>query len=700
MNQVPSLLQTEWMKALGWTFVHSLWQIALIGMLLFIILRLIPGRSAHMRYTISTMALWLVLVTSITTFIIMLPDTNIINEVSGKLVLLSQNDPITLADKISAWLEARMPMMLTIWSVGVAMLMVRLAISLFWVRHIRHTAIPEEELQTLLNQLINRLKLSTKSGASSTSLISSPVTIGHLKPMILFPVGIINQLTPQEVEAILTHELAHIVRKDYLSNLIQSFIETLFYYHPITWWISGVVRTERENRADDLAISWCGDHLAYAKALMTVQEMQVRHTTPLAIGFSSNKGVMLARIQRILNLPYKNHNQMEKTVLLSLSTLCFLAFTLTSHTTPDQPDSMATTLPVSINVSAEITDSIPSEGVYRIHKKTDDQDITIKVENGDIKELKIDGKEIQPSEYEEYDEVISDLFGAMEAPIAMEGFDFMIPSIPPMPGMPMMPEMPYMIEGLEFPEMPEMPEIPEFQWDQLFDESNMQWSVDGDNMFIMNADGLNNLKIMTDSTPDGQTKIIIITDGDSSVICADKFSWSGAAPFIYQPGHPAMNEEEWKEHQEAWKAQAEAWREHADTWREQQHQWRDNWRTQADQMRAEQEHLRSLERHPYRLSDEQQHAIERELSQLDELKDIYVIGRPRVSLSEEMVNDGLVAPGAEVEVQLTPEKMKINGEKMPEAIHQKYLELYEQQQGVELSGNSKVEFTTKSKQRM
>jgi bla regulator protein blaR1 len=700
MNQVPSLLQTEWMKALGWTFVHSLWQIALIGMLLFIILRLIPGRSAHMRYTISTMALWLVLVTSITTFIIMLPDTNIINEVSGKLVLLSQNDPITLADKISAWLEARMPMMLTIWSVGVAMLMVRLAISLFWVRHIRHTAIPEEELQTLLNQLINRLKLSTKSGASSTSLISSPVTIGHLKPMILFPVGIINQLTPQEVEAILTHELAHIVRKDYLSNLIQSFIETLFYYHPITWWISGVVRTERENRADDLAISWCGDHLAYAKALMTVQEMQVRHTTPLAIGFSSNKGVMLARIQRILNLPYKNHNQMEKTVLLSLSTLCFLAFTLTSHTTPDQPDSMATTLPVSINVSAEITDSIPSEGVYRIHKKTDDQDITIKVENGDIKELKIDGKEIQPSEYEEYDEVISDLFGAMEAPIAMEGFDFMIPSIPPMPGMPMMPEMPYMIEGLEFPEMPEMPDIPEFQWDQLFDESNMQWSVNGDNMFIMNADGLNNLKIMTDSTPDGQTKIIIITDGDSSVICADKFSWSGAAPFIYQPGHPAMNEEEWKEHQEAWKAQAEAWREHADTWREQQHQWRDNWRTQADQMRAEQEHLRSLERHPYRLSDEQQHAIERELSQLDELKDIYVIGRPRVSLSEEMVNDGLVTPGAEVEVQLTPEKMKINGEKMPEAIHQKYLELYEQQQGVELSGNSKVEFTTKSKQRM
>ena len=64
------------------------------------------------------------------------------------------------------------------------------------------------------------------------------------------------------------------------------------------------------------------------------------------------------------------------------------------------------------------------------------------------------------------------------------------------------------------------------------------------------------------------------------------------------------------------------------------------------------------------------------------------------------IQDGLVEPGTEVEVQLTPDKLKINGEKMPESVHQKYLKLYEQQQGVELSGNSRVEFTTKSKQRM
>ena len=86
--------------------------------------------------------------------------------------------------------------------------------------------------------------------------------------------------------------------------------------------------------------------------------------------------------------------------------------------------------------------------------------------------------------------------------------------------------------------------------------------------------------------------------------------------------------------------------------------------------------MRAIERNHYNLSEEQKMHLERELGELQELKDVYVIGRPRFNLSDEMVKDGLIEPEDEVEVQLTPEKMKINGEKMPEAIHQKYLEFY------------------------
>ena len=72
----------------------------------------------------------------------------------------------------------------------------------------------------------------------------------------------------------------------------------------------------------------------------------------------------------------------------------------------------------------------------------------------------------------------------------------------------------------------------------------------------------------------------------------------------------------------------------------------------------------------------------------------------RLNMSEEMVKDGLVEPGEEIEIQLTPDRLKINGKKMPDEVHQKYLDMYEKKQGVELSGKSKVEFTTKSKQRL
>ena len=728
MNLINSWMQSDGMKALGWTFVHSLWQIALIGFLLFIILRLIPGRSANTRYTIASISLWLIVAIASITFMVMLPDNKDITEITGNLIIVRHPESLTFTERMSAWLEMNMPMMLTIWLGGVTILLLRLVLSLGWIGHIRNNAIPQSELQSTLDHIIQRLQLKVKPEVSTSGLVPSPLTIGYLKPLILFPVGIINQLNPSEVEAILTHELAHIVRRDYLSNLIQSFIETLFYYHPITWWISRMVRTERENRADDLAVSWCGDQLGYAKALMTVQEMQIQTTPTLAIGFASRKGAMLARIQRILNLPYQNHNQMEKTVLLSLCSLCFLAFTLSSHTTIKNQAGSSDQAP---NIFATVTvtaDSIPTKGIYRIHKKTDDQDISVEVEDGTIKELKIDGKEIEPSEFAVYDDVIDELFGSVEAPPSMEGFSYTIPPMPAMPPMPEgfeytmppMPAMPYMMEGFEysFPEMPELPAMPEIP-DMRFLEREVlnQLNEDGYTITLFNPEisGSNGMQFLHDTiiVNGNQTIIIKMKDGDSSVVCVP------GHPFLSGQDHPSiaidgrmMNEEEmkhWAEELERnaeswgkeWEAQAEDWRKQEKKWREQSRAYANQSRAYADEWRSQQEIMREQMRHPNPANEEQLRALELELGHLDQIQPfMYEYNSPRLNLTDEMIQDGLVEPGNEVEVQLTPDKLKINGEKMPENIHQKYLKMYEQQQGIELSGNSKVEFTTKSKQRM
>ncbi|MEP6646375.1 MAG: M56 family metallopeptidase, partial [Saprospiraceae bacterium] len=572
MNFTTQWMQSDWMKALGWTFVHSLWQIAAIGLLLYIILRLIPGRSAHVRYTISTMAIWMIVMMALSTFIIMLPGTKPIQEFSGQVILVKTSGNISMTDRISIWLESRMPLMLSIWFGGVLILMLRLTVSIAWVQHMRSVASPLLSVQQTVNDLIHRLKLRIKPIASESGYVGSPVTIGHIKPMILFPIGIINQLSPSEVEAVLTHELAHIVRRDYLSNLIQSFIETLFYYHPVTWWISNKVRTERENRADDLAVSWCGDHLGYVKALLTVQEMQLGLAPSLAIGFASDKGAMLARIQRILHIPYKNHNQMEKTVLISLCSLFFFGFTLNSHTNLNQKKENQLAPKEQITVVATIPDSIPSKGTYKIHKKTDDQDISIEVRDGDIKELKIDGKNIAPAQFDQYDEVIDELFGAVETPPSAEGFNFTMPTMPPVPDMPPMPNMPPMPDMPPMPPMPPMPAMG-MNSEEMLESLKDKMNENGYTMEIYNPTIKGkNFKFFGDTTiANGKNKIIIIT-GKDSINVSDFFNGSGDAPAMNFDYNILQNSDEWKANQENWKQMQNDWKQN---WEEKSQQWKE-----------------------------------------------------------------------------------------------------------------------------
>ena len=680
MNLNLTWMESEWAQALGWTFVHSIWQIALIGLALFIVLRYIPKRKANVRYTISTLALWLIVCSTLSTFLVMLPGEGTILETAGEYFFIQSSATLSLSDQVSAWIERHLPVMLTVWAGGVAILMIRLLFSLGWVRHVRKSTQSEPAIQEALNSIVQRLKLKINPEAGSSVFISSPVTIGHLKPLVLFPIGILNQLSPSDVEAILTHELAHIMRKDYLSNLVQSFIETLFYYHPITWWISAVVRSERENRADDLAIAWCGDHLGYAKALMAVQEIQVSQGPSLAIGFASRKGAMLARIKRILNVPYKNHNQMEKTVLLSLTTLCFLAFSLTSHTAPDEPSQDEVVVVTDLILTEVATDSIPAKGTYRLHKKTEEQDISVEVEDGAIKQLKVDGEEVAPADYDRYDIAVNELFGNIRAPKSAYEFDF------EMPDMPAVPDALYEFDyDFEMPPMPPMPEMPEFEY-----------FMDG-NAFILDGEHTGDIKVITRGTDGDKEEIIIMINGDTTI------------HELNSGNYFKMNDDLFKEYQMQWKENAEQYRELGDRYREAIRIERDAARD--DEIRYE---IRSRNQELEEVEDllrfeirNHQGDIERNQRIIEEMYDLehsapayFELRSQRLNMSEEMVKDGLVEPGEEIEIQLTPDRLKINGKKMPDEVHQKYLDMYEKKQGVELSGKSKVEFTTKSKQRL
>jgi uncharacterized protein involved in exopolysaccharide biosynthesis len=132
-----------------------------------------------------------------------------------------------------------------------------------------------------------------------SALVEVPTVIGWFRPVILLPAATLSGLTPGHLEAILAHELAHVRRHDYMVNAFQCLVETLMFYHPVTWWISRCIREEREVCCDDLVIEVCGDRLAYACALATMEGL--RGDLP-ELAFAASGGSLLNRIRRLLGV--------------------------------------------------------------------------------------------------------------------------------------------------------------------------------------------------------------------------------------------------------------------------------------------------------------------------------------------------------------------------------------------------------------
>jgi beta-lactamase regulating signal transducer with metallopeptidase domain len=138
-----------------------------------------------------------------------------------------------------------------------------------------------------------------------SALVEVPTVIGWFRPVILVPATFFTGLPPEQIEAILIHELAHIRRHDYFVNLFQIGIETLLFYHPVVWWISRAIRQEREHCCDDLALQIVGDREVYVRALASLEESR---SLPMAITLAATGGSLLQRIKRIAGVGVPNRS--------------------------------------------------------------------------------------------------------------------------------------------------------------------------------------------------------------------------------------------------------------------------------------------------------------------------------------------------------------------------------------------------------
>jgi beta-lactamase regulating signal transducer with metallopeptidase domain len=235
------------------------------------------------------------------------------------------------APALSGYASRHLPLLVTFWLLGVVVLTLKLLGGLAVAQRLKHyrTSPVERAWQERLNRLGERLGLPMhrrRIVLVESRVATTPMVIGIVRHTILLPLGMIAAMPTDYVESILAHELAHIARRDYLVNIVQSCVEALFFFHPAVWWMSALLRAEREHCCDDLAVQACGDPLALANALVALNEQRL-----LPYGLPSTPSVAMAargtgkrsneftnRIRRLLG------GGRERTVSLGTVAACLL----------------------------------------------------------------------------------------------------------------------------------------------------------------------------------------------------------------------------------------------------------------------------------------------------------------------------------------------------------------------------------------
>jgi hypothetical protein len=154
------------------------------------------------------------------------------------------------------------------------------------------------ELRKVCEELQRRLGLTRVVRYAQCQWLDAPAVIGWSRPVVFLPLSALTGLSPEQLEAVIAHELAHIKRFDSFVNAFQVVVETLLFYHPAVWWLNKRIRMERENCCDDTAIALCGNTVEYARALTLMEEWRVAPTLSLA----ANGGSLSARITRLLGV--------------------------------------------------------------------------------------------------------------------------------------------------------------------------------------------------------------------------------------------------------------------------------------------------------------------------------------------------------------------------------------------------------------
>ena len=172
---------------------------------------------------------------------------------------------------------------------------------------------PSVDLKLFTALKANHFGIKRKVQLWFSNTINVPVTFGFLKPVILLPVALVNQINMQQAETLILHELTHIKANDYLLNWFLIMAENIFFFNPFVILICKKIRLEREKYCDSKVIAFQYSPILYAETLLQAQYLQ-QYIPQYQLAAVTGKKQLLKRIKFFTNSKNFTHAKTNRLI--------------------------------------------------------------------------------------------------------------------------------------------------------------------------------------------------------------------------------------------------------------------------------------------------------------------------------------------------------------------------------------------------
>jgi len=217
-----------------------------------------------------------------------------------------------------------------VWAAIAGVNLAKIGLGFWQLRRLRQgcAELDRASLHPDLLDALNKFGFGRRINLCTSDQVRVPTAIGFMKPAIIIPAWAMEELTPEELNTVVLHELAHLRRWDDWTNLAQRMVRAVLFFHPAVWWIGQGLAREREMACDDFVLAATSDRRAYAQCLVSVAEKSfLRRGLALAQAMVGRMQLTAQRVARILAVDRPAAIRVWKPALglaAAFSTLCVM----------------------------------------------------------------------------------------------------------------------------------------------------------------------------------------------------------------------------------------------------------------------------------------------------------------------------------------------------------------------------------------